>query len=173
MALNGSPSNDALDALFNERAPADSRRAKQLDRRQKITELVMAEGSVRIEDITGRFGISLMTAHRDIDELVARGLLRKYRGLVSAAPTSLIEASDVYRAARQQDEKKALAELAMKFIDSGQALLMDDSTTVLQMAPLLGEKTPLTVITNSLTLMNALHEVRDLELIGLGGRFQN
>jgi len=173
MALNGSPSNDALDALFSERAPADSRRAKQLDRRQKITELVMAEGSVRIEDITERFGISLMTAHRDIDELVARGLLRKYRGLVSAAPTSLIEASDVYRAARQQDEKKALAELAMEFIDSGQALLMDDSTTVLQMAPLLGEKTPLTVITNSLTLMNALHEVRDLELIGLGGRFQN
>ncbi|AUB79422.1 DeoR family transcriptional regulator [Spiribacter roseus] len=171
--MTGTQSNDALDALFSEKAPADSRRAKQLDRRQKITEAVMAEGSVRIEDITERFDISLMTAHRDIDELVARGLLRKYRGLVSAAPTSLIEASDVYRAARQQSEKRALAELAMEFIDSGQALLMDDSTTVLQMAPLLGEKTPLTVITNSLTLMNAVNEIRDLELIGLGGRFHN
>ena len=173
MAVTGTQSNDALDALFSEKAPADSRRAKQLERRQKITEAVMAEGSVRIEDITERFEISLMTAHRDIDELVARGLLRKYRGLVSAAPTSLIEASDVYRAARQQSEKRALAELAMEFIDSGQALLMDDSTTVLQMAPLLGERTPLTVITNSLTLMNALNEVRALELIGLGGRFHN
>ncbi|AGY91850.1 hypothetical protein SPICUR_04350 [Spiribacter curvatus] len=173
MTLVGSQSNDALDALLREKTPSDSRRAKQLERRQAITEAVMTEGSIRIEDITERFGISLMTAHRDIDELVARDLLRKYRGVVSAAPTSLIEASDVYRAGRQRDEKHALAERAMDFIESGQALLMDDSTTVLQMAPMLCERTPLTVITNSLTLMNTLHEVRDLELIGLGGRFQH
>jgi DeoR/GlpR family transcriptional regulator of sugar metabolism len=173
MAITGTPSNEALDALFSEKVPTDSRRARQLERRQMIAEAVMGEGSMRIEELTERFGVSLMTAHRDIDELVARGLLRKSRGVVSAAPTSLIEASDVYRAARQQDEKRALAELAMQFVESGQALLMDDSTTVLQMAPMLADRTPLTVITNSLTLMNALHEVRDLELMALGGRFHN
>ena len=54
----------------------------------------MAEGAMRIEDIVERFNISLMTAHRDLDELASRGFLRKTRGIVSVAPTSLIESSD-------------------------------------------------------------------------------
>ncbi|MEO6301257.1 MAG: DeoR/GlpR family DNA-binding transcription regulator, partial [Paracoccaceae bacterium] len=153
--------------------PSDSRHARQLARRQLITEAVMAEGAMRIEVLTDRFGISLMTAHRDLDELVARGLLRKTRGIVSAAPTSLIESSDVYRFSRQSAEKKAIAEAAMQFVEPGQAIFFDDSTTVLQMANLLPAKVPLTVITNSLTLMNELNDIRDLTLLGLGGQYYN
>lgn len=163
----------AVDRLMMEQLPADSRHARQLARRQLITEAVMAEGAMRIEDLTERFGISLMTAHRDLDELVARGLLRKTRGIVSAAPTSLIESSDVYRFSRQSAEKKAIAEAAMQFVEPGQAIFFDDSTTVLQMAPHLPAKVPLTAITNSLTLMNELNGIRDLTLLGLGGQFYN
>ena len=153
--------------------PADSRHARQLARRQLITEAVMAEGSMRIEDLVDRFGISLMTAHRDLDELVARGLLRKARGIVSAAPTSLIEASDVYRFSRQSAEKRALAAAAMQFVEPGQAVFFDDSTTVLQMVAHLPAKVPLTAITNSLILMNELNGIRDLTLLGLGGQLHN
>ncbi|WP_376767847.1 DeoR/GlpR family DNA-binding transcription regulator [Segnochrobactrum spirostomi] len=138
-----------------------------------IAEAVMAEGTMRIEDLTERFGISLMTVHRDIDELVARGLLRKTRGIVSAAPTSLIESSDVYRVTRQAAEKKAIALAAMQFVEPGQAIFMDDSTTVLQMAAHLPARVPLTIITNSLALMNELKAVRDVSLLGLGGQFYN
>ncbi len=159
--------------LAADRIPSDSRHARQLARRRLITEAVMAEGVLRIEDLTDRFGISLMTAHRDLDELVARGLLRKTRGIVSAAPTSLIESSDVYRFSRQSAEKRAIAEAAMRFVEPGQAIFFDDSTTVLQMAPLLPTKVPLTAITNSLTLMNELNQIRDLTLLGLGGQFYN
>ena len=159
--------------LSADRVPADSRHARQLARRQLITEAVMAEGAMRIEDLTDRFGISLMTAHRDLDELVARGVLRKTRGIVSAAPTSLIESSDLYRFSRQSAEKRAIAEAAMQFVEPGQAIFFDDSTTVLQMARHLPAKVPLTAITNSLTLMNELNQIRDLTLLGLGGQFYN
>jgi DeoR/GlpR family transcriptional regulator of sugar metabolism len=161
------------DRLLADQMPADSRHARQLARRKLITEAVMAEGAIRIEDLTDRFGISLMTAHRDLDELVARGLLRKARGIVSAAPTSLIESSDVYRFSRQSAEKAALAAAAMQFVEPGQAVFFDDSTTVLQMARHLPAKVPLTAITNSLTLMNELNQIRDLTLLGLGGQFYN
>lgn len=161
------------DRLAVERVPADSRHARQLARRQLISEAVMAEGVLRIEDLTDRFGISLMTAHRDLDELAARGLLRKTRGIVSAAPTSQIESSDVYRFSRQSAEKRAIAEAAMQFVEPGQAIFFDDSTTVLQMAALLPAKVPLTAITNSLTLMNELNQIRDVTLLGLGGQFYN
>lgn len=161
------------DRLTPERVPSDSRHARQIARRQLITEAVMAEGVLRIEDLTERFGISLMTAHRDLDELVARGLLRKTRGIVSAAPTSLIESSDVYRFSRQATEKQAIAAAAMQFVEPGQAIFFDDSTTVLQMARHLPAKVPLTAITNSLTLMNELTQIRDVTLLGLGGQFHH
>jgi DeoR/GlpR family transcriptional regulator of sugar metabolism len=149
----------------------DTRQARQLVRRQSITEAVISEGSVRIEDIADRFGISLMTAHRDLDELVGRGILRKTRGIASAAPTSLIESSNIYRSSRQLGEKKALALAAMQFVEPGQAIFFDDSTTVLEMARFLPSAVPLTVVTNSLTLMAELKDVRDLTLLGLGGQY--
>lgn len=163
----------SIDNLLTEQVPNDSRHARQLVRRQQIAELIMSEGSVRIEDLTERFAISLMTAHRDVDELVSRGLFRKSRGIVSAAPTSLIEASDLYRVARQSEEKKLIAEAAMQFVEPGQAIFLDDSTTVLQMVPYLSEKGPLTVITNSLILMNEVRDIKDVTLLGLGGQFYN
>lgn len=162
-----------VEQLLSEPMPSDSRHARQLVRRQLIAETVMAEGSLRIEDLTERFGISLMTAHRDVDELVSRGIFRKSRGIVSAAPTSLIESSDVYRANRQAAQKKNLAEAAMRFVEPGQSIFLDDSTTVLQMTAHLPAKVPLTAITNSLNVMNALRGVRDLTLLGLGGQFHN
>lgn len=61
----------------------------------------------------------------------------------------------------------------MQFVEPGQAIFFDDSTTVLQMAPHLPAKVPLTAITNSLTLMNELNGIRDLTLLGLGGQFYN
>ncbi len=159
--------------LLGEQVPADSRQARQLERRQEMCELVMAEGTMRIEDLTERFGVSLMTAHRDLDDLVARGLLRKSRGLVTAAPSGLVEASDVYRASQKSTEKVAIARAAAALIEPGQAIFMDDSTTALQMVPHLADLAPLTVITNGLTLMGALRGQRDLTLIGLGGQLHN
>jgi DeoR/GlpR family transcriptional regulator of sugar metabolism len=111
--------------------------------------------------------------HRDLDELEARGLLRKSRGVASAMSTSLVESSDVYRLHRQLREKKALARAAMQFVEPGQAIFLDDSTTVLQMAELLPQRAPLTVITNVLTLMNALTGARGISLLALGGDYYN
>jgi len=160
-------------SFLQDELPSDSRHSRQIARRQMIAEAVMAEGSMRIEDLTERFGISLMTAHRDVDELVSRGLFRKTRGIVTAAATSLIESSDVYRANRQASEKKMIAAAAMQFIEPGQAIFLDDSTTVLQMASQLPTKVPLTAITNSLTLMNALKDMHDVNLLALGGQYYN
>ena len=109
----------------------DSRQSRQLARQRAITDAVMAEGAIRIEQLADRFEISLMTVHRDLDELESRGLLRKSRGVATALSTSLVESSDVYRAGRQVPEKESLALAALNFIEPGQALFLDDSTTVL------------------------------------------
>ena len=152
---------------------ADSRQSRQVARQRAITEAVMAEGAVRIEQLAERFGTSIMTVHRDLDELESRGLLRKSRGVATALSTSFVESSDVYRSSRQIAEKESLALAAMEFIEPGHAIFLDDSTTVLQMAKHLPSKTPLTVITNVLTVMNALAGVRGISLLGIGGEYYN
>jgi DeoR/GlpR family transcriptional regulator of sugar metabolism len=161
----------AATAALVDGVTGDSRQGRLQLRRQSIAEAVMAKGVMRIEDVAERFGISLMTAHRDLDELVARGLIRKTRGMVSAAPTSLIEASNVYRSSRQGAEKSAVAAAAAAHVEPGQAIFLDDSTTVQRMVPHLAEMVPLTVITNALTLMEELRGLRDLTLLGLGGQY--
>lgn len=160
-------------AISSEQVPPDSRQTRQLARQQAITDVVIAEGTVRIEQLVERFGISLMTVHRDLDELENRGILRKGRGVATATSTSLIESSDVYRSSRQSEEKEALALAAMEFVEPNQAIFLDDSTTVMHMAKHLPAKAPLTVITNVLTLINELSGARGITLLALGGEYYN
>lgn len=152
---------------------AQSRQARQTDRRNAITEAVMAAGSIRISDLAERFEISTMTVHRDLDELESRGLLRKNRGVATALSTGLVESSDVYRASREISEKRALALAALEYIEPGQAIMLDDSTSSLHLVPHLHEKRPLTVITNTLTVMNELRSASGVTLLGLGGQYYN
>jgi DeoR/GlpR family transcriptional regulator of sugar metabolism len=150
-----------------------SRQDRRIARQNAIADAVIHGGSVRIEDLAREFGISLMTVHRDLDELQARGLLRKSRGVATAQATSLVESSVIYRQAQQLPVKKALAAAAMKYVDTGQSVLLDDSTTVHQIIPLLADAAPLTVITNSLLAINEVTGVDGLSLIGLGGEYYN
>jgi len=148
-----------------------TRSGRQQARQHAIAETVMAEGAVRIEELADRFNISVMTVHRDLDELEGRGLLRKERGVASATSTALVESSYVYRSSRQLAEKESIARTAVEFISHGQAIVLDDSTTTLTLVPHLTAKTPLTVITNTLTVMEAVNGMKGVSLLGLGGQF--
>ncbi|WP_297601431.1 DeoR/GlpR family DNA-binding transcription regulator [Microcella sp.] len=149
----------------------DSSAAARPERLADITEAVLAEGTVRIEALAERFQVSLMTVHRDLDELQRRGLVRKERGVATALPTSLVEASEQYRVTRQSAEKAAIARAAIGHLSPGQSVFLDDSTTVAALVPLLHSVTPLTVITNSLSLLTDLRSVADVTLMALGGTY--
>lgn len=164
---------EVRNAVSTEQVAGDARQSRQFARQRAITEAVMSEGAVRIEQLAERFQISLMTVHRDLDELESRGILRKSRGVATALSTSLVESSDVYRLGQQAREKDAVALAAMEFVEPGQAIFLDDSTTVLRMARHLSGKAPLTVITNVLTLMSELRGTRGITLLGLGGQYYN
>lgn len=152
---------------------SSSRLGRQQSRQLAVSEAVMAAGSIRIESLAELFGISVMTVHRDLDELEDRGLLRKSRGVATATSTALVESSDVYRVGRQGVEKEWMALAAIELIQPGQAIMLDDSTSASHLVPHLHTKTPLKVITNTLTVMNDLRGKRGIEMIGLGGEYHN
>jgi DeoR/GlpR family transcriptional regulator of sugar metabolism len=143
---------------------------RQSERHDAITELVLTAGSMRIEELAETFGVSTMTVHRDLDTLEARGVLRKSRGVVTALATSLFESSPEYRARQHRADKEALARTAFSFVEPGQAVILDDSTTGLHLARMLPQRQPLTVITNFQRVMTQLVGHPGIALISLGGQ---
>lgn len=144
---------------------------RQQDRRRKITELVMAEGTLRIDDLITTVDASAMTVYRDLAELESQGLVHRNRGYVSAASSLLYEAASEYRMQQNEDEKAELAAAAVELIEPGQALMLDDSTTGVHLARLLPDRAPLTVITNHRGVFGELAGQQGIHLISVGGDF--
>lgn len=148
-------------------AQSESRGARQ----RMILDHVMTHGQATAAELAGLTGRSLMTVHRDLDDLAGRQLLRRFHGGVTALPTSVFESSSDFRLHRRSPEKEALARAAVELVEPGTSVMLDDSTTVLALARLLPEKAPLTVVTNYRQVLEALRDVSDVRVILVGGLY--
>ncbi|MEK8174714.1 DeoR/GlpR family DNA-binding transcription regulator [Streptomyces sp. M19] len=90
---------------------------------------------------------------------------------MSAQPTSVFESEVEYRLNAKVAQKRAIARAAARLVEPGSSLVLDDSTTALQLALLLEPLAPLTVVTNYRRVMDELRDAPDLRLIGLGGEY--
>lgn len=142
-------------------------------RRELIRERVLTTGAVRIDALARELGVTAMTIHRDLDALEADGWLRKVRGGATAQPAALIDTTVRHRLTAMVDAKRAIAAAALEHVHSGEVLLLDDSTTVLELVKLLPGHGPLTAITNFRMAINTLAEAADVELIAVGGTYNN
>jgi DeoR/GlpR family transcriptional regulator of sugar metabolism len=143
------------------------------ERREEIANYVIKLGQVRIDDLVEHFGVSRMTIHRHIDQLAQQGVLRKLHGAVTVQPSGIYESTFRYRMTVGRAEKDALARAAMKFIEPGQVVMLDDSTTANAAAPLLLDIKPLTVITNSMSTAELVAHVENVDFICLGGQYHH
>ncbi|MEV0395003.1 MULTISPECIES: DeoR/GlpR family DNA-binding transcription regulator [Polymorphospora] len=146
-------------------------RSRPAQRQSDIAEQVLQHGSVSAADLAEQFGVSLMTIHRDLDELARQGIVRKFRGGASAQPSSVFESNVHFRLRASTQHKQALARRARGMIEPGMAIMLDDSTTTLELARLLEESTPLTVVTNFLETIKLLSGIRGIRLLALGGEY--
>jgi DeoR/GlpR family transcriptional regulator of sugar metabolism len=140
-------------------------------RRGQIAEYVLARESTSARELASLFDVSVMTIHRDLDELERQGVLRKVHGGATPQPSSLFESNVRYRLSAAKGEKEALARYALSLIEPGEAVLLDDATTTLALARLLPSIAPLTVITNYLAAIQLLHSEPEIRLVALGGEY--
>jgi len=150
----------------------DGRTVLAETRRRAIAEALRANGSVAVADVQSRFGVSPMTARRDLDELERRGVLRRTHGGAVLPTTSAHEDSFARRLRVEVAAKEQLAAEAVALLAPRETVFLDSSTTSYYVArQLLAEGTPVTVLTNSLPVMELIfNEGGDnVELIGVGG----
>lgn len=115
--------------------------------------------------------VSRMTVHRDLDELQQRGVLRKVRGGASAHRSAQFESDLPFRARTAVPEKRAIARRAALFASEGDVVIVDDSTTALEVVPHLVRRPPLTIITNFLPTIEIVEAHPEISLIALGGEY--
>ena len=140
-------------------------------RQAAIVDLVVRHGSVSAQELAETVAVSVMTVHRDLDELQRQGGRRKARGLATARPSGTVESNVAFRLKSRLDAKRAIAQHACRHVEPGMSVLLDDSTTVLQMLPHLAALAPLTVATHYLAALGELARMRDIALVALGGRY--
>jgi DeoR/GlpR family transcriptional regulator of sugar metabolism len=140
-------------------------------RRERIAEYVLRHDAVTAKELATVFDVSIMTVHRDLDELERQGVIRKYRGGVTPQPSSLFESNVRFRHATATAEKAAIARYALTLVEPGQAVMLDDSTTTLALARLLPAVSPVTVITNFLATIKELAGKPGIRLLALGGEY--
>lgn len=140
-------------------------------RRDEIRARVAERGHVRIDELAAEHGVSPMTIHRDLDDLQSSGWLRKVRGGATAIPSSMHHGDVRHRMETMAAEKRALARAALRHIEPGDSVMLDESTTGLALAELLPERAPLTVISHFLALVNRLRGQPGVDLISLGGAY--
>ena len=140
-------------------------------RLEAILDRLALRGTAQARELADEFAVSVMTVHRDLDELERRGAVRKFHGGATVVRTRSHEISAAIRRRLAVDEKLALSRHTAPRIQPNQTIMMDDSTTVEPISALLSGLDELRVITNSLTVMNRLAKEPGVIITALGGQF--
>ena len=139
-------------------------------RRQLILEYIQERDIVEIDEISKKFNISVPTVHRDLIQLEEEGFLRKVRGGATSQTSKIYETSYLNRSRLFSEEKKSIAKYALRFIENDMSMMLDNSTTVLSLARMLGGFHGLTVITY---FQEIIHELSrpgyQISLVSTGG----
>lgn len=142
------------------------------ERRRLIAERLRQQGSVSVSRLEAEFGISPMTARRDLDELERRGVARRTHGGAVLPGLSSHEDSFMQRLERAIEAKERLAEAALSLIEPGEAVFVDSSTTAYIAARrIVRENRQCTLLTNSVPIMQLVceHDAPQVEMVGAGG----
>lgn len=140
-----------------------------LERREQLIQFVEAQQRVTIEQICAEFSVSPATARRDLDVLAQEGKVRRFHGGALAVKSAPPEPPFAERSTEQADEKRRIGQAAAALVRDGETVLLSSGTTVLEVARQLRRHRDLTVVTNSLLVMNMLADAPGVTLIGLGG----
>ena len=142
-----------------------------LERQQRMARLFERNGRLSVAQICEQFGISEATARRDLEVLAEQGLIQRVHGGAIIVRHAAPEEPILHRSHEQETEKERIGRVTASIIQDGETLFLGSGTTVLQVAQNLVERN-ITVITNSLPVINLIAERSNISLVALGGVFR-
>mgnify|MGYP001270219653 CR=1 FL=1 len=140
------------------------------ERQKQILSLLARQGRLSITEIVGQFSISEATARRDLESLASQGKAQRVHGGVIAIEHAPPELPILEREGEKPDEKVLIGRATAELIADMDTVFLGSGTTVLEVARnLRRNRKSLTVITNSLPVLNMLAGIKEITVISLGG----
>ncbi len=143
-----------------------------IERQRKILEISRKAGAVKTQELASVLGVTEETVRRDLDALARQGLLHRTHGGATEISMVFQEIPQIERAGRQQQEKTEIARAAVKTICPGETLIVDASSTVIELVRILPGGMNLRVVTYALDVFEKLAGRDDIETILLGGTYE-
>ncbi|WP_298456059.1 DeoR/GlpR family DNA-binding transcription regulator [uncultured Cellulomonas sp.] len=150
-------------------------------RQERILTEVRARGAVRVTDLVAELAVSDMTVRRDIAQLADRGLVRRVHGGAVSPQHTAHEPQFATKRGLAAAQKLAIARAALAYVTPGGSIALSAGTTTHALAELIAASPhlrPLTVVTNSVPVSDALHaagrattagDPHDLDVVLTGG----
>jgi DeoR/GlpR family transcriptional regulator of sugar metabolism len=143
------------------------------ERQKRILTLLARQGRLSVAEIVEQFSISEATARRDLGLLASQGKAQRVHGGVIAVDQAPPELPMLERTAEQMDQKARIGRAAAQFIAERDTVFIGSGTTALEVARNLRNHRDLTVITNSLPVLNMLAGNKDIAVVSLGGTLRD
>lgn len=144
-----------------------------IERQRAIHDLVEQDKRISVGAICEAFSISEATARRDLAALAKEGKVQRIRGGAIKIGQSPPELPILERADELMPEKERIGQAVARLIKPGETIFLGSGTTVLATARYLPDCQDLTVLTNSLPIVNELVGCPGITLIVLGGIVRN
>lgn len=143
----------------------------QLNRKEEIINILKKEKSCKIEDLCNKLEVSLSTIHRDLNELEREGSVKKVHGGVLINNSDDLEIRNTIRLKKNVDLKNRIALKALEFVENGDYIFLDNSTTCYYFAKILSESKfqDILIITNSYLIPGLFFKNKEIEVISTGG----
>lgn len=142
------------------------------ERYQELIKYLQQHGMIKIDQMLNIFDISIETARRDLNHLEKEGIIKKIYGGATLVEKEATEPSTTVRLSKNIEEKTAIGNKCAEFITDGDSILLEVGTTTLHVAKAIKNKKNLTVITNSIHVVNELMDT-DFQLYIIGGKIRH
>ena len=140
-------------------------------RQEKIINALENENNQKISDLCSMLNVSIATIHRDLDELERSGRIKKVFGGVVLNTAQDIETKNIIRLNTNVEEKKRVALKALDYVENGDCLFIDNSTTCYYFAKMISESNfkDIVIVTNSLLIPGLFIKNDGVQVVSTGG----
>ena len=126
------------------------------ERQEAILSTLAAKQFCSITELAQQLFVAPITVRRDLTEMEAAGLLKRCHGGASVVDFANREVPYELRSRENASAKARIAKKAVQQIHHGDTVFLDASTTVAHMADYIDSQLELTIITNSIRVLEKL-----------------
>lgn len=141
------------------------------DRQRQILALVTQDQVVQVQELSERFGVSVLTVRRDLDSLAKQGFVERTHGGATLRRSLPIEPAYAQKALDFPREKKSIGIAAASLVEDGDTVFINSGSTTLEVIRALRDHR-ITIVTNNIDAAWIANEEGLFRLIFIGGVYR-